>query len=777
MFPVLLSFVFSTSFSQTITLGSLGTASFCENGSLSVPFTTDLAAGTIYKVFLSTSSGSFSNQREIGSGMSSPISITFPQYYDLVPSSSYKIRVMSVSPNTFSNSSPDLSTNTQRMTFSVKNLGNREIYGESICQNSALSGIISSNQTGLIYEWKKDGILQSNNSSFQMTQTGNYVASVQKIGCSVLSRAISMSFTSPIYHYPIRNGEQYQCIGGRILYQDSYYSDYATYQWKKDGNVLVGRTKDTLIASQTGVYKTDVIDRCPLVDYTDYTYSPLRASVFFSNTVNNLLLESTNNLDGITCGSGVTTSFYSNYSSTNILAPYTYQWKKNGINIPNSTNSSINGINQAGIYSLEIRQGNCIVSSKAKEVIKKDTIKLNLQVNAPYSKDICQGLYTYINYYNYPGVSYTLYKNGIISPYVAQVTQTANYVLVGTANGCTILPSDTLKINVGNNMKIYINNYRQNVCVDNGNVGDLGVTTTFSGLQNVNYQWFRNNQPYSQSVGGLRPTQPGFYKLRITSGLCIGISDSTEITFSSQLAKPSFKGSFPSIIELCNNNLITFGINSAISNNFIQYDSLLWKRNGQIVAKINVNSNDRQFTVTQSGTYTVIGKQRTCQTESDPVEIKIGELITANITGTTSIYAGQKANLALNFAGGNAWYYQTSDMTTGQITPLSPTIKSVTPTTSRTYTITSVASNCGIGMVSGSANITVCQIGKTFTLQSGNWNIPSTWSCGQIPTSAYDAIIENGHTVNLPNGYQGVTKRLDLKGGLTQGVGSGVRVN
>jgi hypothetical protein len=41
----------------------------------------------------------------------------------------------------------------------------------------------------------------------------------------------------------------------------------------------------------------------------------------------------------------------------------------------------------------------------------------------------------------------------------------------------------------------------------------------------------------------------------------------------------------------------------------------------------------------------------------------------------------------------------------------------------------------------------------------------------------YDAIIENGHTVTLPNGYQGITKKLDLRGGLKQGVGAGVRVS
>ena len=133
----------------------------------------------------------------------------------------------------------------------------------------------------------------------------------------------------------------------------------------------------------------------------------------------------------------------------------------------------------------------------------------------------------------------------------------------------------------------------------------------------------------------------------------------------------------------------------------------------------------------------------------------------------------------LNFTGGNAWSYQTSDVATGQTTSLSPTLKDVSPASTQTYSITSVASNCGVGTVTGDATVTVlpCPTDKTISLNSGNWNTATTWTCGQIPTAAYDAIIENGHTVTLPNGYQGTTKKLDLRGGLKQGVGSGVTVN
>lgn len=770
-----LCFLFSFSFSQTITLGNLGTTSFCPNGTLDIPFTTDLSNGTVFKVFLSSSSGSFTNQTEIGNGISSPITVTFPDYYYLTSSSNYKIRIVSISPSVISNVSPDLSTNAQYMSISVKNLLNQEIYySKAICNNSALTGIISSNQTGLTYEWKKDGVVQSNNSSFKMTQAGDYQVSIQKIGCSVSSKTINMYFRSQIYHSSIREGEQYQCTGERILYRDSYYSDNVTFQWKKDGNILSGHTKDTLIVNQTGVYTANVVDNCPIISNSD----SLNKSVFFSNTIKSVEFSNQTNLDGIICGSNVSPSFYSSYFDPNPLSPYTYQWKNNGINIPNATNYNLYQINQAGLYSLEIKQGNCSVISNGKEVIKKDTIKLNLRVLAPYQKDFCQGLFTYFDYDYISGVNYAFYKNGVASPFNLRITEAGNFVLTGSVSGCTILPSDTLKTTVGNNLKISIDNNRPTICINTANTGKLYFSNQYSSLQNISYQWFRNNQPYYPSSGQsqwyLYPTQSGFYKLRITSGSCVGISDSTEIKYTSQLDKPSFKGSLPSTIQLCSNNLITFGINSGITSNLIQYDSLFWKRNGQIIPKQNLFAN---YSATQSGTYSVIGKQGSCQTESDPVEIKIGEPITANITGSTSIYAGQKANLALNFTGGNNWSYQTSDMTTGQTTFLSPTIKSVSPTTSQTYTITSFASNCGVGTVSGSATITICPSGKTSSIQSGNWNIPSTWSCGQIPTSTYDTIIENGHIITLPNGYQGETKKLDLRGSLNQGVDAGIKVN
>jgi hypothetical protein len=765
-----------------ITLGNLGTTSFCPNGTLSVPFTTTLAIGTLYKVYLSDANGSFRNQTEIGNGMTSPIDITFPQYAQA--GTKYRIRIVSTSPSATSSLSGYLSTDGQVLTISVKNLVGREINDGSICQGSALTGIISANQTGITYEWKKDGVSLTTNSSLRMTQSGNYVASVQKTGCSNVTKSFSLTFQNNIYHYTNRLGNEYQCSGVSIIFKDNYYSDSATYQWRKDGNILIGQTKDSLITNQTGTYTVYVTDKCTLLPYPN----PEFERVTFSNFIQNEIISANDNSTNgkLICGNSYGYLTDRGFAQ-NPLAPYAYQWKKNNINVQNANLRYLIPITEAGIYSLAVSQGNCTVISNGIELKRVDTIRVHLKVRATHSAEICQGMESLLNFdSNYYGISYKYYKDGNeFIPYNNYyganffVNETGKYSVTGSSQGCTIISSDTVKITVGD--KISSSIYTKNSVVCQGSYATLLPWN--SPIQNTAYQWFKNNQPIPFATNRYyEASSQGVYKLRVTSDACTGFSDSIEVKIVTQLSKPqifSYSESQNPLKDnyyLCNSNLIQvygFDIYKITASD---YDSLFWKLNGQIIRKTNFYE---YLKITQSGTYTVIGKQGTCLSEeSDPIEIKIGEPITANITGSTSIYPGQKAKLNLNFTGGNVWSYQTSDVATGQTTSLSPTLKNVSPSSTQTYSITSVASNCGVGTVTGNATVTVlpCPTGQTVSVDSGNWNNSSTWACGQMPSATLDTIIQQGHTVNLPNGYQGNAKKLDLRGGLKQGVGAGVRV-
>ena len=759
-----------------ITLGNLGTTSFCPNGTLSIPFTTTLAVGTLYKVYLSDANGSFKNQTEIGNGMVSPIDVTFPQY--LQAGTKYRIRIVSTSPVATSTLSGYLSTDGQGLTISVKNLAGREVYDGSICQGSALTGIISANQTGITYEWKKDGVFQTANPSLRMTQSGNYVASVQKTGCSNISKNLNLNFSTTAKTASFRVGNEYQCTGTSIIFRDLYYSDSAIYQWRKNGNILVGQTKDTLIVNQTGTYTAFITDKCSLT--TDDTYVQ-NQSVVFSDVIANRIIP----LGSTTlCGINAIGLISANILDSNPLYPYSFQWKKNGTNISNG-NYRLFQVEDIGVYSLALTQGSCTVISNGITYIRKDTIKLGLNVPPPYSKEICNGMATFLNLSFYFGVNILGYKDGILIPNIqAPITETGKYNITGNALGCVVIPSDTVKITVGNILKPSVYSNNSIICND---VNSYMAVFTGTSTPNSSYQWFKDGSPIPfQTAQHFSTYQSGNYKVRVTDGSCTGFSDSILIKEVIHLPKPKIRNAFENInlagkmFPLCNNALGTLIVDDYyVYNNIdrISYDSVFWKKDGQLISSQRFYG---YLNITQSGTYSVIGKQGTCLSEeSDPVEIKIGEPITANITGSTSIYSGQKANLNLNFTGGNAWFYQTSDVVTEQTTSQSPTLKTVSPSNTQTYSITSVASNCGVGTVTGNATVTVlpCPTDKTVSIQSGNWNMPATWSCGQIPTSTLDAIIEQGHVVNLPNGYQGNTKKLDLRGGITQSVGAGVKIS
>jgi trimeric autotransporter adhesin len=463
--------------------------------------------------------------------------------------------------------------------------------------------------------------------------------------------------------------------------------------------------------------------------------------------------------------------------------------EKDGVNIPNENLSKLTSIKNAGIYSLELKQGNCSSISNGITFTKVDTIKLIHKIHPLYSNNICNDMATLV-YVEAPleGINLSVIRNGVFLKSIAtnnpyfEINQTGKYLIKGTAQGCVILQSDTINVVVGNKLKPVLYDGRNFLCGGDSTFLELSYPYKYFS-SNITYQWYKNNQQIVNATNSkVTIKQPGFYKLKLSSGTCTGFSDSVEIKSVTTLPKPKIYNRneqvFMNIITpnyFCTNSFIHIDGGLKLIGDEIAFDSLFWKKNGLIFAK---KSGYHVVDITQPGIYTVVGKQGTCESESDPVEIKIGEPITANITGSTSIYPGQSAKLNMNFTGGNAWFYQTSDVPIGQTTSFSPLTKNVKPTATQSYSITSVASNCGVGTVTGNATVTVlpCPTDKTFSVNSGNWNVPATWTCGQIPSPIHDAVIEKEHTVSLPNSYQGETKKLDLKGTLKQGVGSGVRV-
>jgi glucose/arabinose dehydrogenase len=59
-----------------------------------------------------------------------------------------------------------------------------------------------------------------------------------------------------------------------------------------------------------------------------------------------------------------------------------------------------------------------------------------------------------------------------------------------------------------------------------------------------------------------------------------------------------------------------------------------------------------------------------------------------------------------------------------------------------------------------------------YSVQTGNWNQTTTWSCGRIPISTDDITVSGGHTVTIPNGVSATLNFLQLIGTLNVQTGA-----
>lgn len=135
---------------------------------------------------------------------------------------------------------------------------------------------------------------------------------------------------------------------------------------------------------------------------------------------------------------------------------------------------------------------------------------------------------------------------------------------------------------------------------------------------------------------------------------------------------------------------------------------------------------------------------------------------TATLSGDTTIFKGQSANLSVALTGSSPWLIIVDDVTYNP--SFSPYVIAVTPLATKTYSITSVNNSCDAGTVSGSAVVTVNACTNMYSILSGNWNINNTWSCNRQPTITDNITISTGHTVTIPSGATGFLNGLTLNG-------------
>ena len=94
---------------------------------------------------------------------------------------------------------------------------------------------------------------------------------------------------------------------------------------------------------------------------------------------------------------------------------------------------------------------------------------------------------------------------------------------------------------------------------------------------------------------------------------------------------------------------------------------------------------------------------------NSPVVLLVRGLPTARLSGSQDVYQGSSAKLSVAFTGDSPWTFVWADSTARNpvSTAANPHLIDVTPARTRSYSLISVANNCGNGTVSGTATLTI----------------------------------------------------------------------
>jgi large repetitive protein len=747
LLAILILFISEHVFSQSITLGSLSSTNYCAGGTISVPFTsTGFASGTFFTVTL----------RKGTTVINTVSSTTSPINIPIFPSQSYgtdyTVQVSSgagsslVSPNLtvgniFRSEIVDINNNSLYFTFDQLCTGKTKVYYAKVSDYSG--ALITSNIT---YQWKKDGIdiPGATLSSLSVSVAGVYTFVATQSVCNVAASNVTLTFGSSGNNVSIIYGDEVACAGTSKTIESSYYSNTATYQWQKDGVNISGATNRSYVATTSGVYKSTMTDgTC--------TYNAGDRRITFGTAL--LTSISVSNGDSTLCStsSSSKTLFATYYSS--VPTQYTYQWKKDGVNISGATAKDY-AISQVGVYSVTHSQGNCASDSRGLSIVSSTTAQKPV-ISSGSISSVCSGNINLNQNINgvVTFISGTWLKDGVVIPSYnnSQYTATTSgtYKLVNGYGTSCANESNALTVSIGTTFtpQIYINssNNNNNLC---GTADYKYISFDSRNLSGgiYTYQWIKNGVDIVGSTTNELYVSPGnvnnvgTYTLRVVNGACTVVSNAIVITNNTSTTTISASDNNIS----CLNKVVRLDLKGGVTNYFTP---VTWQRNSVTI----VGETSPFLYTTQGGSYTATYSQSGCAGTSTALTLNIVQPPIITVAPVT-INNGQTATLSVGgCAGGTVTWYDAAVGGTLLHTGSSYTTPPLP--TSNTFYAYCVGISCpSVNRVAGVVNVTQLQ---TITLS----NPSPTNIC---PGSSFSVGFTTTGTFNGGNTFQ--VQLSDLSG-------------
>lgn len=549
-------------------------------------------------------------------------------------------------------------------------------------------------QAGILFQWRMNGenIVGATGTSFFANVSGIFdvVARSASTGCTTISNPVAVTISQAPAANLTAGGITSFCRESDVnvvLTAPSGLNN--TYTWRRNGVDFETSGSNTIIARQSGVW--DVIVRNPVGCST--VSNPISITV---NELPTPTILTGNQRLNYCIGEGISVLL-----TSSIAAPgLTYTWTQDNMPLPNPNNSPSIVVNQAGNYRLSITDlsGNCTSAAATAVTITSNPIPDNSFVitdrgpGLPGQDFACEGGFIGLQA-NVAGAQYQWYSEG--QAIVGATGRAYNERRVGvwsislqvTNLGCasSVSASRQLTINPKPHARITTPNNSRNICVGQSLVMNA-CETGLPDPQNLEYRWILNGTDIPNSNSCTYEARvPGIYQVYIRN-FRTGCDSLASVTL--QLVEPPVP-----TVSIVNNAPTTFceGGSVMLMGNPMA-DSYRWFRNNVPVEGATM----RTFSATETGSYRIELTVGACVVISQPVNVNVTPLPSADITvdGSEEFCSGTDVTLIAQ-PGADSYQWMMSFTADGVQMPISGANQSTFAVTERGfYTVMVMKDGC-----------------------------------------------------------------------------------
>ncbi|MGZ4971760.1 MAG: beta strand repeat-containing protein, partial [Limisphaerales bacterium] len=418
-----------------------------------------------------------------------------------------------------------------------------------------------------------------------------------------------------------------------------------SYQWYKNGSAISNATSSAyMIAS---VSTNDVASYSVIVTNGCGSVSSSAATILLNQTTT-----AAGPSDSNVCP-GSTATFSTTASGT---GPFTYLWKKNGVNMTGQINGSVTLTN---VTAVDTATYSVVVTGTCNSVTNSALLTVNTPATSSGLTSItnnCSGtVAAFTEAVSGTGpFAYVWRKNGSVisgqtnSSYVIAATalgDTGTYVVEVTGSCNSITNSATLAVSTGT-----FGTALTNLVLCPGN--SASFSTVASGAGPFFYQWRKNGGNISgqttsvYNIGSVSITDAGTYSVEI-GGNCNKITNSATLAVNTPLSGGSFSGQ-----TVCAGQSATFTTVPAGSAPF----TYVWKKDGVVQGSTSNSLTVVAATTGDAGTYTV-EVYGPCNSTTNSAILTVNSTTTASALISLTNCPGQSATFSTVASGTGPFTY------------------------------------------------------------------------------------------------------------------------